>query len=156
MGQRGHCKSAASPVPPQIPNCSFLISIAIFNNTAQYFNFWAKRGITEAKKVRTMLHNEARKLILEAYDKGVSVKELAKCFSVNTCSRYIVCWSVGTKQAATKLKRISVEKSPNCQINLLHFHFLLNGNNKSGTLQKAPLLLSKKVLHFETERIYLY
>ena len=33
-----------------------------------------------------MLHNEARKMILEAYDKGVSVKELAKCFSVNTCS----------------------------------------------------------------------
>ena len=28
-----------------------------------------------------MLHNEARKLIPEAYDKGVSVKELAKCFS---------------------------------------------------------------------------
>ena len=35
-----------------------------------------------------MLHNEARKLILEAYDKGVSVKELAKCLSVNTCSIY--------------------------------------------------------------------
>lgn len=35
-----------------------------------------------------MMHNEARKLILEAYDKGVSVKELAKCFSVNTCSIY--------------------------------------------------------------------
>ena len=35
-----------------------------------------------------MLHNEARKLILEGYDKGVSVKELAKCFSVNTCSIY--------------------------------------------------------------------
>lgn len=35
-----------------------------------------------------MLHNEARKLILEAYDKGVSVKELAKCFSVDTCSIY--------------------------------------------------------------------
>lgn len=33
-----------------------------------------------------MLHNEARKLILEAYDKSVSVKELAKYFSVNTCS----------------------------------------------------------------------
>ena len=31
-----------------------------------------------------MLYNEARKLILEAYDKGVSVKELAKCFFVNT------------------------------------------------------------------------
>ena len=38
--------------------------------------------------MRTMLHNEARKLILEVYDKGVSVKELAKCFSVNTCSIY--------------------------------------------------------------------
>ena len=31
-----------------------------------------------------MLHNEARKLILEAYDKGVSVKELTKCLYVNT------------------------------------------------------------------------
>ena len=29
-----------------------------------------------------MLQNEERKLILEAYDKGVSVKELAKYFSV--------------------------------------------------------------------------
>ena len=35
-----------------------------------------------------MLHNEARRLILEGYDKGISVKELAKCFSVNTCSIY--------------------------------------------------------------------
>lgn len=35
-----------------------------------------------------MLHNEARKLILEAYDKGIGVKELAKCFSVNTSSIY--------------------------------------------------------------------
>ena len=35
-----------------------------------------------------MLHNEARQLLLEAYDKGVSVKELAKCFSVNTSSIY--------------------------------------------------------------------
>ena len=35
-----------------------------------------------------MLHNEARKLIFEGYDKGISVKELAKCFSVNTCSIY--------------------------------------------------------------------
>ena len=38
--------------------------------------------------MRVILHNEARKLILEAYDKGISVKELAKCFSVNTCSIY--------------------------------------------------------------------
>ena len=36
-----------------------------------------------------MLHNEARKLILEGYDKGISVKELAKCFSVN--------WEHGTR-----------------------------------------------------------
>ena len=35
-----------------------------------------------------MLYNEARKLILEGYDKGIRVKELAKCFSVNTCSIY--------------------------------------------------------------------
>ena len=47
-----------------------------------------KSDITESKKVRAMLHNEARKLILEGYDKGISVKELAKCFSVNTCSIY--------------------------------------------------------------------
>ena len=64
-----------------------VIIIAIFNNTAEAFTF-EKSAITEAEKVRTMLHNEARKLILEAYDKGVSVKELAKCFSVNTCSIY--------------------------------------------------------------------
>ncbi len=38
--------------------------------------------------MNVMLHNEARKLILKAYDKGVSVKELAKCFSVNTSSIY--------------------------------------------------------------------
>ena len=37
-----------------------------------------------------MLHNEARKLILEAYDKGVSVKELAKCFSVNPW-KFVYC-----------------------------------------------------------------
>ncbi len=35
-----------------------------------------------------MLHNEARKLILETYDKGVNAKELAECFSVNSCSIY--------------------------------------------------------------------
>ena len=35
-----------------------------------------------------MLRNEARKLILETYDRGISVKELAECFSVNTSSIY--------------------------------------------------------------------
>ena len=47
-----------------------------------------KSDITKAKKVRAMLHNEARKLILEGYDKGIRVKELAKCFSVNNRSIY--------------------------------------------------------------------
>ena len=47
-----------------------------------------KSDITESKNVSAMLHNEARKLILEGYDKGISVKELAKGFSVNTCSIY--------------------------------------------------------------------
>lgn len=35
-----------------------------------------------------MLHNGARKLILEEYDKGVTVKELANCYSVNASSIY--------------------------------------------------------------------
>ena len=35
-----------------------------------------------------MLHNEARKLILETYDRWVNAKELAECFSVNSCSIY--------------------------------------------------------------------
>ena len=35
-----------------------------------------------------ILHNEAQKLILETCDKGVSVKELTECFSVNSCSIY--------------------------------------------------------------------
>ena len=35
-----------------------------------------------------MLRNEARKLILETYDRGISVKELAECFSVSTSSIY--------------------------------------------------------------------
>ena len=98
-----------------------------------------------------MLHNEARKLILEAYDKGVSVKELAKCFSVNTCSIYRLLKrrnETGSYETQTNLRG----KKPNCQINLLHFHFLLNGSNKSGALQKAPLLLSKKALPFRDRK----
>lgn len=54
-----------------------------------------------------MLHNEARKLILEAYDKGVSVKELAKCFSVNTCSIYRLLKrrnETGSYEAQTNLR----------------------------------------------------
>ncbi len=72
-----------------------ILYIAIFNNTAESTLTFEKSDITESKNVSAMLHNEARKLILEGYDKGISVRELAKCFSVNTCSiyrfRYIVC-----------------------------------------------------------------
>ena len=49
---------------------------------------FVKSGIIETKKVDVMLHNESRKLLLEAYDKGISVKELVECFSVNTSSIY--------------------------------------------------------------------
>ena len=88
-----------------------------------------------------MLHNEARKLILEGYDKGISVRELAKCFSVNTCSiyrfRYIVCWSVGTKRAATKLKRISVERSQNCPMQIISTSFRFWKNSRISHVWKS-------------------
>ena len=35
-----------------------------------------------------MLHNEARKLVLEALYKTHNVKEMAKCFSVNKSTIY--------------------------------------------------------------------
>lgn len=35
-----------------------------------------------------MLYNETRKLILEAHDKGISVNEIAKCYSVTPSSIY--------------------------------------------------------------------
>ena len=53
-----------------------------------------------------MLHNEARKLILEGYDKGISVKELAKCFSVNTCSIYRLLKRRAINSPATKQRTI--------------------------------------------------
>lgn len=37
-----------------------------------------------------MLYNETRKLILEAYDKGINVNEIAKCYSVDPSSIYRV------------------------------------------------------------------
>ena len=54
-----------------------------------------------------MLHNEARKLIQEGYDKGIRVKELAKCFSVNTCSIYRLLKrrsETGSYEAQTNLR----------------------------------------------------
>ena len=56
-----------------------------------------------------MLHNEARKLILEGYDKGISVKELAKCFSVNTIEKL---WST-VKAFLLKFKARTLDALPN-------------------------------------------
>lgn len=62
-----------------------------------------------------MLHNEARKLILETYDKGVNAKELAECFSVNSCS---ICRLLKRrmKPGVMKLKPISEVRSQNSPI----------------------------------------
>ena len=62
-----------------------------------------------------MLHNEARKLILEAYDRGVSVKERAECFSVNSCSIYRPL-NAEMKPGVMKLKPISTVRSQNSLI----------------------------------------
>ena len=35
-----------------------------------------------------MLHNEARKLLIEAWNKTHNAKEIAECFSVNTSTVY--------------------------------------------------------------------
>lgn len=56
-----------------------------------------------------MLHNEARKLILEGYDKGISVKELAKCFSVNLIEKL---WSK-VKAFLRKFKARTLDALPN-------------------------------------------
>ena len=63
-----------------------------------------------------MLHNEARKLILEAYDKGVSVKELAKCFSVNPIEKL---WSK-VKAFLRKFKARTLNALPNAIQNAFH------------------------------------
>ena len=76
-----------------------------------------------------MLYNEARKLILEAYDKGVSVKELAKCFSVNNCSIYRLL-KCRNETGDTKLKRISVERSQNCPMQIISTSFRFWKNSR--------------------------
>lgn len=63
-----------------------------------------------------MLHNEARKLILEGYDKGISVKELAKCFSVNTIEKL---WST-VKAFLLKFKARTLDALPNAIQNAFH------------------------------------
>ena len=61
--------------------------------------------------MRAMLHNEARKLILEGYGKGIRVKELAKCFSVNTCSIYRLL-KRRSKTGSYETQTILREKNP--------------------------------------------
>ena len=69
-----------------------------------------------------MLNNEARKLILEAYDKGVSVKESAECFSVNSCSIYRLLKrrnETGNYEAQTYLRGKKPKLSDTDQQNIL-------------------------------------
>ena len=69
-----------------------------------------------------MLHNEARKLILKAYDKGISVKELAECFSVNPCSIYRLLKrrnETGSYEAQTYLRGKKPKLSDPDQQNIL-------------------------------------
>jgi hypothetical protein len=84
----------------------------------QFFKLSRKSDITESGKVSMMRHNEARKLILEAYDRGVSVKEPAECFSVNFCSIYRLP-NVEMKPEIMKLKSISAARS---QSSLIQTH----------------------------------
>ena len=63
-----------------------------------------------------MLHNEARKLILEGYDKGISVKELAKRFSVNPIEKL---WSK-VKAFLRKFKARTLDALPNAIQNAFH------------------------------------
>ena len=70
-----------------------------------------------------MLHNKARKLILETYDKGVvNAKELAECFSVNSCSIYRLLKrrnETGSYETQTYLRGKKPKLSDTDQQNLL-------------------------------------
>lgn len=95
-----------------------------------------------------MLHNEARKLILEAYDKGVSVKELTKCFSVNTCSIYRLLKrrnETGSYETQTNLG----ERSLNCPIRITREFFRFWRNSRISLVwksQKRWICLSALIL----------
>ena len=98
-----------------------------------------------------MLHNEARKLILEGYDKGISVKELAKCFSVNTCSIYRLLKrrnETGRYETRTNLRG---KKPKLSDADHQHILSLLNLPVSINTvwrfLQKAGYRRKKKSLH---------
>ena len=98
-----------------------------------------------------MLHNEARKLILEGYDKGISVKELAKCFSVNTCSIYRLLKrrnETGSYETRTNLRG---KKPKLSDADHQHILSLLNLPVSINTvwrfLQKAGYRRKKKSLH---------
>ena len=98
-----------------------------------------------------MLHNEARKLILEGYDKGIRVKELAKCFSVNTCSIYRLLKrrnETGSYETRTNLRG---KKPKLSDADHQHILSLLNLPVSINTvwrfLQKAGYRRKKKSLH---------
>ena len=69
-----------------------------------------------------MRHNEARKLILEAYDRRVSAKEPAECFSVNSCSIYRLLKrrnETGSYETQTYLRGKKPKLSDTAQQNIL-------------------------------------
>lgn len=112
------------------------------------------------------MHNEARKLILGAYDKGVSIKELGKCYSVNTSSicrllkrrKETGCYETQTnlhgkkpKLSETDCQNIVAPISKQPDITCLEFIKTPNLSVSSGIvwrfLQKQGYRRKKKSLH---------
>lgn len=113
-----------------------------------------------------MLHNEARNLILEAWDKLHNAKEIAECFSVNRSTVYRLverkertgsietrtnmrgrkpALSQGEHQAIIKL----VDDEPDITINEIieRLHLSVCDETVRRTLAKAGYTYKKKSLH---------
>ena len=75
-----------------------------------------------------MLHNEARKLVLEAWDKTYNAKEIAKYFSVNQSTIYRLveeCAHTGSYETRTQLrgrKPILTEKYSGTRAKTTRYH----------------------------------
>ena len=113
-----------------------------------------------------MLHNEARKLMLEAWEKLHNAKEIAKCFSVNRSTVYRLverkertgsietrtnlrgrksALSPGEHQAIIEL----VDEEPDITINEIieRLHLSVCDETVRRTLAKAGYTYKKKSLH---------
>lgn len=113
-----------------------------------------------------MLHNEARKLVLEAWDKTHNAEEIAKYFSVNKSTVYrlverrerIGSYETrtnlrGRKPALSKEQRDAiiqlVQEQPDITIHeiLEQLHLNVCGETVRRTLLKAGYTYKKKSLH---------